>query len=374
MDGNNFNRLHSKPRILIAPLNWGLGHATRCIPIIKAFIYLNCEVIIAADKQTFSLLKKEFPTLVFLRCNDYEIEYSRNKIFFTLKLFLQFPRILFSIWKENKWLDKIIKEQKIDVVVSDNRFGMYSKKIFSIYITHQLNIKTGNRFTEIVSKKIHSYFIKKYFQCWVPDNKENGLAGDLSNSKSTGMNIIYIGPISRFHSNTRLEIIYDLLVTVSGPEPQRSVFENKILDQLKNFTGKALLVRGLPSENCNLLRSTHSLKIVNHLSAIELNNAFLQSKMIIGRCGYTTIMDLAALQKRAILVPTPGQAEQEYLAKYLFAKKYFFTVDQENFFLEEVLKKAALFEFRDIPVSFEKYKKTIEEFVLSLKSGNFAPQ
>jgi uncharacterized protein (TIGR00661 family) len=374
MTGNNFNNHYRKQRVLVAPLDWGLGHATRCIPMIKSFIHLGCEVIIVADKNTFSLLKKEFPSSVFLRYKGYEIVYSRNKKFFNIKLLAQFPGIIFKIFKEKKWLNKTIKNQKIDAVISDNRFGMFSKKIPSIYITHQLQIKTGNKFTEFISQKIHSYFIKKYSQCWIPDYKENGLAGYLSHPKILPRNVIYIGPLSRFHFLPGLEIIYDLLITISGPEPQRTIFENKILTQLKNFLGKTLLVRGLPSENHNFLPSERSLKIVNHLSAMELNKACLQSKMIIGRSGYTTVMDLAALGKKAILIPTPGQAEQEYLAKYLFENKYFYSIDEDSFSLADALKEVGLFEFKAIDISSDEYQKTIKEFVLSLKSGNFASQ
>ena len=208
----------------------------------------------------------------------------------------------------------------------------------------------------------------------MPDNKENGLAGNLSHAKSPRQNVIYIGPLSRFHSLRGVETIYDLMITISGPEPHRTFFENKILMQLKFFLKKVLLVRGLPSENNNFLQSTNSLKIVNHLSAQEMNMAFLQSKMIIGRSGYTTVMDLSVLGKKAILIPTPGQPEQEYLAKYLFERKYFYCIDEDNFSIEETLKKADLFEFKIIDISFEEYKKTIKEFVLSLKSGNFASQ
>ena len=373
MNGNNFNNQGLKPRIIIAPLDWGLGHATRCIPIIKELIYLKCEVIVVASKGTFALLKKEFPTLVFLRFNGYEIEYSRDRKNFLSKILLQFPKVVFSVWRENKWLRKIIVKHKIDAVISDNRFGMYSKKIPSIYITHQLRIKTGNHSTEIIAQKIHYYFIKKYSQCWIPDNKETGLAGELSHPQIIPSNVIFIGPLSRFKPLPNIEKIYDLLITISGPEPGRTIFENKILHKLQSFPGKALLIRGLPSDIYKL-PSSDLLEIENHLSAEELNKAFEQSKMVIGRSGYTTIMDLAALRKKAILIPTPGQTEQEYLAKYLFEKKYFFTADEENFSMEDALKKVSEFNFENIDVPLDEYKKPISEFVLSLKSGNFASQ
>ena len=178
--------------------------------------------------------------------------------------------------------------------------------------------------------------------------------------------------MSRFHSLS-LENFYDLLITISGPEPQRSLFEKKILKELENFSGNVPLVRGLPADS-NSLPSTNSIKIVNHFSAEDLNRALEQSKMVIGRSGYTTMMDMAALKKKAILIPTPGQTEQEYLAKYNFKRNYFFSVDEDKFSIVSTLKNAALFEFKPIDISSEEYKKTIEEFVLSLKSGNFATQ
>lgn len=373
MRGNNFNNKILKKRILVAPLDWGLGHATRCIPIIKELIYLGCEVLIVADKNTFLLLKKEFPSIVFLRCKGYEIEYSKDKKLLFLKMLFQFPGIIFSIWKENKWLKKTIKKQKIDAVISDNRFGMFNKKIPSIYITHQLGIKTGNKFTEFIAQKIHFYFIKKFAQCWVPDNKENGLAGELSHPSKIPPHVIYIGPLSRFNPILQSKKIYDLLITLSGPEPSRTIFENKILSQLKDFSGKTLFIRGIPSDN-NCIQSSDFLKMVNHLSAEELNKVIEQSKMIIGRSGYTTIMDMVALGKNAILIPTPGQTEQEYLAKYLFEKKYFLSFDEENFSIKNILEKTFEFEYEKIDMPMNEYKKTIREFVLSLNSGNFASQ
>ncbi|HET7115858.1 MAG TPA: glycosyl transferase family 28, partial [Hanamia sp.] len=240
MNGNNFNNQFHRLRIIVAPLDWGLGHATRCIPIIKELAGLGCEVIIVASDNTCSLLKKEFPFLVILRYKGYEIKYSRDKKNFLKKIFLQFPRVIFSVWKENNWLKKTIKAQDVDAVISDNRFGMYSKKISSIYITHQLRIKTGNQFTEFIAQKIHYFFIKKYSQCWIPDNKENGLGGELSHPQKIPSNTIYIGPLSRFNPFPKIEKVYDLLVTISGPEPGRTIFENKILKQLQGFSGKVL--------------------------------------------------------------------------------------------------------------------------------------
>ncbi len=374
INGNKINKNAEKPKVIVAPLDWGLGHATRCIPIINELIYQDCEVIIAANGATFSLLKKEFPTLQFLPLKGYNIKYIRNKTWLPFKLLLQLPKIIFLILKENRWLKKVASDFEIDAIISDNRFGLHHSKLPSIYITHQLLIKTGNTFTEKILQKIHYHFIKKYTHCWVPDFKKSGLAGELSHPKNIPGNTIYIDPLSRLKKLDSLPQLYDILVSISGPEPQRSVFENIVLNQIKNQTKKILLIRGLPENNAQPINGLENVKVINHLSSDELNIAFQQSDIIICRSGYTTIMDLVKINKRALLVPTPGQTEQEYLSKYLKEKNYFFSIDQDNFSLGEDLDKAFSFSLPDEHGYMDNYKKVINEFVQSLKSGNFAPQ
>jgi uncharacterized protein (TIGR00661 family) len=367
----NFNNDRQNPRVLVAPLDWGLGHSTRCIPIIKELILLSCEVYIVADKKTFSLLKKEFPTTVFLRYKGYEINYSRQKNLFAFKLILQSSKIICRIFLEKKWLKKTIKNYSIYDVISDNRFGMYDKNIPSIYITHQLLIKTGNNFSDQIAQKIHFHFIKKYTACWVPDKEKNGLAGELSHPKKLPENITYIGPVSRFIECPNMEKVYDLLIIISGPEPQRTIFENTILEQLITIKGNIFFIRGLPDES-KKPANFNSVTIENHLPANELNKVLEKSKMVICRSGYTSVMDLTALKKRAILIPTPGQTEQEYLAKYLMEKDFFLSVPQKDFSIEKAVEKVGTFHFETLEFQKEEYKKTVAKFVQSLKSGNNA--
>jgi uncharacterized protein (TIGR00661 family) len=351
--------------VLVAPLEWGLGHATRCIPIINELLEQNCEVLIAAEGATYFLLKKEFPDVIFLPLMGYRMKYSRNKSLLPLKILLQFPKICFTIYKEHQWLKKIISDYKIDAVISDNRFGMYNSKIFSVYITHQLLIKTNTAFTEKVARKIHYFFIKKYNECWVPDFEKNGLAGELSHPNYIPKNIKYLGGISRFGIELA-EKKYDLLFSISGPEPQRTIFENQILHELKTYSGKVLFIRGLPGIKDILKFNNLSVQIKNHLSAKELNTAILQSDIIISRCGYTTVMDLVKLRKKAILIPTPGQTEQEYLAKYLSEKKIFYTIEQHNFSLLKIMENLKEFPFTIPEYNMDNYKKVIAQFVQSL--------
>ncbi|MDQ2862154.1 MAG: glycosyl transferase family 28 [Bacteroidota bacterium] len=370
--GNKFNTIPQKPKILVTPLDWGLGHATRCIPIINELISLNCEVLIAASGDGYFLLKKEFPTTVIFRIPGYKIEYSRKKKWLPFKLLLQSPRLFFSIFKEYVWLKKAIKNNRIHAVVSDNRFGMFAKNIPCVYITHQLLIKTGNSFSENFLQRIHYSFIKKFNYCWVPDYAQNGIAGELSHQANKPGNVLYAGPLSRFEIWENMPLLYDVIVSISGPEPQRTIFEKIILSQIKSTAKKILVVRGLPGEDMPMVSENASLKIVNHLSSHDLNKAFQQSEIVISRSGYTTVMDLVKLGKKAVLVPTPGQTEQEYVAYYLMKNKFFYSVEQDNFSVNAALNAALSFPFTTFSRPMDDYKKIINEFVLSVKSGNFA--
>jgi uncharacterized protein (TIGR00661 family) len=316
----------NRKRVLVAPLDWGLGHATRCIPIIYDLIGLGFDVIIAADGPIKILLKKEFSHVVFTPLKGYRVRYSRYGSWLPLKLFLQLPKLLWAIYAEKKWLKKIVRENKIDLIISDNRLGLSHKTTTCIYITHQLKIKTGNRFSEWLAQKIHYFFINKYTGCWVPDHElGNDLTGELAHPKKLpAIPVKYLGPLSRFQQRS-VEKKYDLLVLLSGPEPQRTILENLMIKELKVFRGNVLLVRGLPgnAENNNLHEIKNQITVADHLPATALNIALLQSSMVICRSGYTTIMDLVKLQQKAILVPTPSQREQEYLATYLTEKKIF---------------------------------------------------
>ena len=374
MKGENFNISGHKTRVLVAPLEWGLGHATRCIPVINELIRLNCEVFIGAEDASQALLQKEFPQLTFLQLRGYRMQYSRKKYWLPLKIVFQFPKMIWSIYNEHQWLKKIIKERAIEAVISDNRFGLYHSSVPCIYITHQLTIKTGNRFTEWLAQKIHYHFINKYSACWVPDAPgEINLAGTLSHpNRFPKTPVQYIGPLSRFEKNGA-EKKYDIVVIISGPEPQRTIFENVLFKAVENYDGKCLFIRGLPEDvqmHPDSYRDANmQIEVHNHLSAVELNNAIEQSALVISRSGYTTVMDLVKLQHKAILIPTPGQTEQEYLAKNLMSKKIIYCVEQNNFSLQEELKKQTGFAFSFPSVNQDEYKVVIEKFINGLKAG-----
>lgn len=320
-------------QILVAPLNWGLGHATRCIPIIKALIAENFRPIIASDGAALELLKKEFPNLLALELPSYNVTYAKNGKHFKLKLIKDSPKLLKAIKNEKKAVAKIIEEHDISGIISDNRMGVRNKKVPSVFITHQLYVLSGT--TSWLSTKMHQKFIKKFDRCWVPDVPgEPNLSGKLGHVKTFDIPTEYIGPLSRFSaSNTTIK--NDLMVLISGPEPQRTLLEEKLLKDLKNYQGKVVFVKG-QMEAQQTKEVFGNLTIYNFMTSQLLENTINESALIISRSGYTTVMDLAKLNKKAYFIPTPGQFEQEYLAERLWELSMVPTCHQDDFTLDKL--------------------------------------
>ncbi|MBR9756826.1 MAG: glycosyltransferase [Algicola sp.] len=319
-----------KKRILIAPLNWGLGHATRCIPLVKALLDYGFEPVIASDGVALALLKKEFPTLTHLELPSYNITYSKKGSMFKLKMLKDSPKMLKAFKAEKKATKKIVADYEIDGIISDNRFGVYSKHIPSVFITHQLRVLSGT--TTWFSTKIHHKIIKKFDECWVPDNLGTpNLSGQLGHIDQPIIPTKYIGPLSRFE-NTNQTPVYDLLVLLSGPEPQRGFLEEKLLSELKAYSGRVMFVRGV-IETQQTREDSPKLTVVNFMTSHELEATINKSRLVISRSGYTTVMDLVKLGKKAFFIPTPGQTEQEYLAQKLDEEGFVPTCTQDAFTL-----------------------------------------
>ena len=302
----------NKKRILVAPLNWGLGHATRCIPIIKALVIHGFEPVIASDGESLTLLQKEFPSLFSIELPSYNITYSKNEKYFKLKLLKDSPKLLKAIKAEKKALKYIVEAHGISGIISDNRLGVYNKKVPSVFITHQLNVLSGS--TTWFSTKINEKFIKKFDACWVPDVEGDiNLSGKLGHSDVFEIPTTYIGPLSRLEKK-KLKIENNVMVLLSGPEPQRSLLEEKLLLELKNYSGKVVFVKGVMEKEQTIQIMGH-ITVYNFMTSNLLEKTINESALVISRSGYTTVMDLAKLNKKAFFIPTPGQFEQEYLAK-----------------------------------------------------------
>ena len=363
-------KIPGKPRVLVAPLDWGLGHATRCIPVIHELVRQNAEVWVAAEWKQEILLRTEFPGLSFLNLPGYRIRYGRNRRALVWNIFFQTPKILRAIKHEHRWLKKAVSEYGFDAIISDNRFGLYHDSVPSVFITHQLLIKTPlGKWADRTLQKSNYRFINRFTECWIPDTeKNNSLAGDLSHpGKMPAIPVHYIGLLSRLKKHD-LPIKKDLLfISLSGPEPQRTILENKIINDIGHYNGTATIVRGLPGSS-TIIPSTNDIKFYNHLPTDEYNKEIQQAEFIIARSGYSTVMDIISLDKRSILVPTPGQTEQEYLALYLSKNRLAFTVSQKEFTLTNVLEAAKQFNYKTTQPEDEKYlEKAIQKLIEQLQ-------
>ncbi len=319
----------------MAPLNWGLGHATRCIPIIQALQDDGYGVILASDGVALALLQKEFPLLQTVTLPSYDVAYAKKGANFKRKMLSNLPKIAKAIRKEHKALAFILEQHKIDGVISDNRLGLYTSKVPTVFITHQLQILSGK--TTRLTTFLHRRFIKRFDACWVPDYKGgSNISGILGHPEKTIPNVQYIGPLSRMKKETTTSK-YDVLVVLSGPEPQRSILEKILLAELKKYNGTILLVRGLVEKE-EIRSHQKNIEIVNFLTSDTLAKMMNSVDFVIARSGYTTIMDLTALQKKAFFIPTPGQTEQEYLAKRLKEKGIAPYAKQEDFKVKDLAK------------------------------------
>ncbi len=320
-------------KVLVAPLNWGLGHATRCIPIINALINQGIEPVIASDGVALALLKKEFPELQTKTLPSYKIEYSKKASNFKFKMLLNSPKIAHAISAEKKMIKKIIEEEQYCGIISDNRMGVRHKSIPSVFITHQLTVLSGN--TTSFSTKLHNKYIKKFDVCWVPDMADDpNLSGELGHPKKSSIPVTYLGPLSRFEHQI-VPKKYDIMVLLSGPEPQRTLLEQKLFQEFEQSDKKIVFVRGLIEET-HKTYVKNNITIHNYLTGKELEDTINSSNLIISRSGYTTVMDLAKLKKKAFFIPTPGQFEQEYLAQRLTLNKLVPSCSQNDFTLKKL--------------------------------------
>jgi uncharacterized protein (TIGR00661 family) len=321
----------------VCPLDWGIGHATRCVPVIRKFMEFGDEIVIAADGRPYAFLKKEFPGCHFIRLRGARITYSK-KGGFLVKILGLSPFLLLSYYLERRDLKKLIRLEDPAIIISDNRYGLWNRDRFSIIITHQLRIILPPSFSflsNLLNSMIHRQ-VEKFDECWIPDFELHyGLAGQLSHPPRLPRNTHYIGTLSRFsvltgQRDVPLPCDYDIMVSLSGPEPQRTILEEMVFEQLINSGLAGIIVRGL-TEATEEFDLTEKIRVFSHLETGKMKEYMLRSHIIICRSGYSSLMDLVTLGKNAILIPTPGQTEQEYLARYLMEKKIYFSMSQRHF-------------------------------------------
>lgn len=319
--------MQTPEKILVCPLNWGLGHATRCVPLIREQIDAGNEVVIVADGYPLKFLREEFPQLRTIEYPSYPVHYSKtNTQVFALMKFL--PKMFRKIHQEHLWLKKLLQAEHFDAVISDNRFGLWNKTVRSVYITHQVMIKMpkGLKILEPVTYFLHKKIIEKYDECWIPDYEtDGGLSGDLSHKYPLPKNAHFVGVLSRFSvlKDTEPDASYDNVIVLSGVEPQRTMFEQEMIKKYRDRNEKTIIITGKPSEKVQTEKVGH-VTLLPHLPSEKLVALFKGCRKIISRSGYTTVMDLEVIHclNKAEIFPTPGQTEQEYLVEYLRIKGY----------------------------------------------------
>ena len=310
-------------KVIVAPLNWGLGHASRCIPVIKALQKEQLTPVIASDGAALELLQKEFPKLESIELPSYKISYGK---YLKWSLFKKIPVIIKTIRREQRVIHQYLEKNNAVVgIISDNRFGVRSSDLPSVYITHQINVKSG--LLSPITRYFHQGIIKKFDECWIPDDEDSRFSGELSLSKKL-FNQKYIGVLSRLQKKDVKKTL-DLLIVLSGPEPNRTQLEEKLIEKFYNSNLKICLVQGKiePRETTVELGN---LQMINFALTEKLEFLLNASKQVICRSGYSSVMDLITLGKSAILIPTKNQNEQEYLAQYLNKKGYFSMISEDR--------------------------------------------
>ncbi len=353
----------AQPVVLFAVLNWGLGHASRSIPLINSLLNKSFDVVICSDGIALDLLKKEFPNLKHEVLPGYNVSYKFESII--QNILWHFKDILAAVAKEKKEIERLKEKHNALAVISDNRYGCYFDEGYSVIMSHQLSIQTEPLWKGKFASNILNKYINKFSICWIPDFEgPEALAGELSKNKSI-KNKNYIGCISRFESLT-LEKKYDLAIVLSGPEPARSNLEELLTEQAKGLDQSMVLVRGTNLDRPDYLYNMNA-EIFDLCLGTELNEIICQSQNVICRSGYSSVMDFKKIGKKAILIPTPGQTEQEYLAKYLMDAGIFYSTSQKDFSLLKALANSGQFNGFELHVDDTLMEVAIEDLINKIK-------
>ncbi len=370
---------------MIAPLNWGLGHASRILPLVRILQQDGrFRLMIAGNGEAAALLSENFPELEQVSLPFFRVRYWA-RLPMWLGILLQLPWIAFSLVRENILLEKIIREYGTELVISDNRFALAARNTYSIYLTHQLRIRmpAGLRWMERILQGLHAWFISRYDECWIPDYATGvSLAGELAHGCRLPVPARFIGPLSHLQTVHPTGLPgsgpSDLLVILSGPEPRRTQFESFLLQEIRRWRGnrKVILVRGTDRKPFpETGRKDPGLTVYPVLASAALRNLVDQTGLVLCRSGYSTIMDLVLLQKPAILVPTPGQTEQEYLAARMKELGAFYSMEEKDFDLDAAWEESKKYHPGGFePVQEPEPDRLLEGFFQSRRSPVISPR
>ena len=323
-------------KIFFPVLNWGLGHASRSLPLIKNYLEQGHEVICASDGEALTMLRKDLPELMVLQLPGYNIMYGSR--FMPVNMLKHGAGMLRTMRTEHELTQAIVKRHHIDCIITDNRYGCYHRSIPSAIITHQLQVFTGQKLLDVyIRQQIRSWY-KNFDEIWIPDQAPpNNITGELSGTNTQPVPKYYLGIISELTSIPK-KGKFDAIAVISGPEPQRTHFEQIVTKQLASMDGKFAIVRGKPDED-HTVKEEGNLTIYPYRTRAELSELLNETEIVISRSGYTTLMDLAKTGHKAILCPTPGQYEQVFLADRLCHLGQCVYVRQEHLDLQKAFQQ-----------------------------------
>lgn len=356
-------------KILVAPLDWGLGHTTRCVPLIRHLKEAGYAVTVAGNATQLQYLTHTFPGISTIPLQGYNISYGRTRRGFTWSILRQVPHILSIIRQEHQWLLKLQREHRFDGIISDNRYGLYHPTVPSVIMTHQLQVHTGmGRRNDELFRGMHYRYLERFSECWIVDVPGNpNLSGRLSHPNIMPINSQYIGLLSQLDHGRQESIEQHLLVLLSGPEPQRSILSKILWQQVQYYEGAIAFVEG--TEDVPLRSSIPAhISYYTRVTKDALQPLLTNAHTVICRSGYSTLMDISCFGKKAIIIPTPGQTEQEYLARYLQQEHVYLSIPQQGFDLYRAMQQAETFSFRrlDIAGGYSLYKEALDSWTMKL--------
>ena len=328
---NRVQNISSEMKIIYSVCSWGLGHATRSLPVMQRLIDENNEITIISDGRPLELLKKELGNKIeYVNIPDYPMLLSENARQFMAKSIVYWPLFIRKMQSGLSKLTKMLETKKCDIIISDGRYDTYSKKIPSFFISHQMRIMNPLhiRMFETGSEIFNLFFFRRFRGVIVPDYKEDSLSGNLSHNlkKIDEKKIHYVGILSDFQKKKTKKDI-DYLISISGPEPQRTLLEKKLLSQVDKLDGSIVITLGKTEKKDSLNKK--NITIYSFLTKEKREELLNRAKLVVSRSGYSTIMDLAVTRTKALMTPTPGQIEQEYLSQYHNNEGTFYSVNQE---------------------------------------------
>lgn len=333
--------MSSVKNILVCPLDWGLGHATRIVPVINELIAQGANVIMGADNRPLDFLMRYYPDNTVIKLEGFNPVYP-EKGSMAWKMIKSVPKMISASKAARRSLQRIIKEHNIHAIISDNRYELCDSGIPSVFVTHQLNIQT-NGIQSIAKPFINltlSHFLGGYDEIWIPDSEDHGFSGKLSRTGKYRSKIHFIGTLSRFSNQlSNKGERFDILAIMSGPEPQRSLFERIISQQATKTDKKVAILQGRPGFGSR--KTLENITYIPHAADDDFAWLLKSSEVIISRPGYSTLMDLAVFEKSGIFIPTPGQTEQEYLASKLNKERKAVSYHQNHFNLKDAIRKSS---------------------------------